>query len=61
MQFICKKQTTNFAPIQNAKGHKCSSKGNGELNQDGKIILVPTQALNLYQVTVGDGLIVCLC
>lgn len=61
LQFICKKQAINFAPLQSAKGHKCSSKENGELNQDNKILLVPTWALNLNPVTVGNGPAVCPC
>lgn len=42
LQFICKKQAINFAPLQSAKGHKCTFKENRELNQDNKILLVPT-------------------
>lgn len=61
LQFICKKQAINFAPLQSAEGHKCSSKENGELNQDNKILLVPTQALNLNQVTVGNWPVDCPC
>ena len=61
LQFICKKQAINFAHLQSVKGHKCSSKENGELNQDNKILLVATRALNLNQVTVGNGPVVCPC
>lgn len=61
LQCIYKKQAINFAPLQSAEGHKCSSKGNEELNQGNKILLVPTWALNLNQVTVGNGPVVCPC
>lgn len=61
LQFICKKQAINFAPLQSAEGHKCSSKENEELNQGNKILLLPTWALNLNQVTVGNGPAVCHC
>lgn len=61
LQCIYKKQAINFAPVQSAEGLKCSSKENEELNQGNKILLVPTRALNLNQVTVGNGPVVCPC
>lgn len=61
LQCIYKKQAINFAPLQSAEGHKCSWKENEELNQGNKILLVSTWALNLNQVTVGNGPVVCPC
>lgn len=61
LQFICKKQAINFAPLQSAKGYKRSFKNNRKLNQDNEIFLVPIRTLNLFQVTVGNGPVVCPC